>query len=578
MVDLIYNDISDFNEHFFESGKPISYIGAGFMGGKAKGLVSINDNLLSEINPSDFPDIETGIPKMVVILTDVFDAFMEQNNLYEIALSDAPDDRIAIAFQKAELPFKILGILRTFISKIHTPLAIRSSSLLEDSLNEPFAGIYGTKMTPNNQFDVDIRFNKLIEAIKFVYASTFFHAAKDYIKATKHKTEDEKMAVIIQEVVGSKHSDRYYPEISGVARSHNYYSSGNSKPEEGIVNLALGLGKTIVEGGFSWPYVPSYPKSVPPFNSISDMLKYTQTEFWAVNMGKTPEYDPINETEYLVKNGLECAENDNTLKHIASTYDVESDRTWIGLSGGGPRILNFAPILVAESVQLNNLIKKILQVCEKTFNAPVEIEFAVNLSEQVKRFGFLQVRPIAVSSKIINISDEEIMGEQVLISSENVLGNGSLVAIKDIIFADFKDFSNQTSCQVASEIQELNHKMVSENCPYLLIGYGRWGTSDPAAGIPVQWNQISGTRAIVEVPVEQFFFEMSQGSHFFHNVTSLKIFYFSLTPGTNYNFDENWLLKQKIVEEKKYVKHILTKNELIIKVDGRKRKGIIIKQ
>lgn len=577
MADFIYKDISSFDEDFFESDIPISYIGTGLLGGKAKRLAFINETLNSEINPSDYPGIELCIPKMVVILSDVFDTFMQQNNLYEIALSDTSDERIAMAFQKADLPFKIPGILRTFISKIHSPLAIRSSSILEDSMLEPFAGIYGTKMTPNNQIDTDTRFRKLIEAIKFVYASTYFKAAKDYIKATKHQTGDEKMSVIIQEVIGNAHHNRFYPEISGTARSYNYYSTGHAKPEDGVVNLALGLGKTIVDGGSSWFYSPSFPKSCPPFNSINDMLKLTQTEFWSINMGTPPEYDPIKETEYLVKKDLLCAEADGTLQHIASTYDVSSDRVWMGLSGKGPRILNFAPILVGESFPLNRLIKRLLLACEKATQTLVEVEFAVTLTDNKKRFGFLQVRPIALSSEKIDIPSEETAGNDVFISSNHVMGNGTVNSIRDIIFADFQNFNTKTAFLIADEIETLNRKLLNENKSYLLIGYGRWGTSDPSSGIPVQWQQISGAKVIVEVPIEQAYIEMSQGSHFFHNVTSFQVIYFSMSPGSAQQFDKDWLNKQKIVEEKKFVRHLRSENELLVKADGRTGKGIIFK-
>ncbi|MBN2213394.1 MAG: hypothetical protein JW723_04055 [Bacteroidales bacterium] len=577
MVDFIFKDISSFDEDFFESDRSISFIGTGSLGGKASGLVSISDILRSEINTSDFQSIEICIPKMVVILTDVFDSFMQENNLYETALSDASDDMIALSFQKANLPFRILGVLRTFISGIHSPLAIRSSSLLEDSLSMPFAGIYGTKMTPNNQHDVDTRFRKLTEAIKYVYASTYFRAAKDYIHTTKYKTEDEKMAVIIQEIAGSRYEDRFYPEISGVARSYNYYPTGHSKPEDGVVNLALGLGKTIVDGGFSWSYSPEYPKSGPPFNSSDDMIKNTQTEFWAVNMGAPPEYDPVSETEYMVQKNLSYAEEDGTLRHLVSTYDVDSDRFWTGLSGNGPRVLNFAPVLVAESFPLNKLIKTVLHVCENAVKSPVEIEFAVTLSHDVQRFGFLQLRPVRVFEDATDNPAEEAAGDRIFISSGTVLGNGMIDNITDIVYADIPNPDAKISYQVASEVEMFNRKLVNENRPYLMIGYGRWGTSDPAAGIPVRWQQISGVKVIVEVSVRSANVEMSQGSHFFHNLTSFRVIYFSLPAGTEIIFDRCWLSNQIVVEEMKYTKHIRTKGKLLIKADGRTGRGEVLK-
>jgi len=373
------------SKDFFNSEFPVSYLGEGELGGKAKGLENIYSVISSEIKPDEFPEFNINIPKMVVIRTDVFDTFMKTNDLYKIALSEENDDRIALAFQQAELPFNILGDLRLIAEEIKQPLAIRSSSLLEDAINAPFAGIYGTKMTPNNQFDIDTRFKKLTEAIKFVYASTFFQAPKNYIKATKHKTENEKMAIIIQEVVGEKYDDKFYPEISGVARSYNFYPPGNAKPEDGVVNLAFGLGKTIVDGGVSWAYSPSNPKKDPPFKSIKDMLKQTQLKFWSVNLGHTHDYDPINETEYLFEKYITEAEEHGTLKELVSTYDTAADRIWIGKSDDGPSILTFAPILKANTIPLNELIKKILKICEKAYNSPVETEFAVTLNKKINR-------------------------------------------------------------------------------------------------------------------------------------------------------------------------------------------------
>jgi hypothetical protein len=369
----VQKNLPKFNRKFFDSNERISCIGTGSLGGKAQSLAFINNVLNSNFNTSKFPQIEVSVPTMVVLRTDIFDTFMKRNNLYETAYSDIPDDRIAHEFQKADLPFEILGDLRMIISQVHSPLAVRSSSMLEDAMFEPFAGIYETKMTPNNQPAPDIRFHKLDEAIKFVYASTFFKSAKDYLKATIHSTNDEKMAIIIQEIVGNRQYDRFYPILSGVARSYNFYPMGRAKPKDGVVNLAMGLGKTIVDGGISWTYSPAYPNINPPYNSIGDLLKLTQTDFWVVNMGKPPAYDPIKETEYMLKEDLTKAEMDGTLKNIASTYDIQSDRISIGIGANGSRILTFAPLLVLNKIPLNDLIKSLLSLCEEAIGTPVEI-------------------------------------------------------------------------------------------------------------------------------------------------------------------------------------------------------------
>jgi len=569
------------DKQFFNSEYSISYLGDGKLGGKANGLEYINIIISKEIEEKKFPDFDISIPKMIVIRTNIFDLFMKTNNLYKIALSDASDERIALAFQKADLPFNILGDLRLIVTEVTQPLAIRSSSLLEDAMHEPFAGIYGTKLTPNNQLDVDTRFRKLTEAIKYVYASTFFKAPKNYIKATKNSTEDEKMAVIIQEVVGNEHGNKYYPEISGVARSYNFYPPEEAKPEDGVINLALGLGKTIVDGGVSWAYSPAYPKKNPPYKTIRDMLKQTQLKFWSVNLGQLPEYDPINETEYMIEKYLTEAEEDGTLKQLVSTYDSIADRVWTGQSGSGPRILTFAPILKSETPPLNNLLKEILKVCEKAYSSPVEIEFAItentNKNKKKYKFGFLQVRPMVVSSEEVKIKENEFEGENVLLSSNHVLGNGSNNEINDIVFLKIGNFQAKYTYKIAKELEEINKKFVAENKKYLLIGFGRWGTTDPWAGIPVDWSQISGAKVIVETSVEQMMQEMSQASHFFHNITSFQVSYFSVPFREHKKIDWDWLYDLDTVEETIFIKHAKTKNPLIIKVDGRTGKGVILK-
>ena len=350
-----------FDRKFLKSSDKFTCIGDGSLGGKASGLAFINDIINEKINQDEFPQVEIGIPRLTVICTDYFDAFLNRNKfLTDVINSDFSDERIAHEFQKADLPVEILGDLRSITQEVKTPLSIRSSSMLEDKKDEPFAGIYSTKMIPNNQITNDERFHKLTEAIKYVYASTFFKAAKDYLAATKHSVLDEKMAVIIQEVVGDRFNDKYYPVISGVARSFNYYSIGKSKPEHGVVNLALGLGKTIVDGGITWTYSPAMPKISPPYANTGDLLKNTQTKFWAINMGHIPQYDPINEIEYLINPDFPEADCNGTLKYIASTFSESSNRLVIGIGHDGPRALNFAPLLQLNEFGFNGLIKKLL--------------------------------------------------------------------------------------------------------------------------------------------------------------------------------------------------------------------------
>ncbi|MGQ9705629.1 MAG: PEP/pyruvate-binding domain-containing protein [bacterium] len=577
--DLIHKDITRFDRHFFDGKDRFTYIGSGSIGGKAQGLANMKRFLESQFSSGFDSKITVNIPTLTVITTEFFDLFMEQNDLYEIAYSDMRDDLIAHAFQKAELPVQLLGDLRALISQVKTPLAIRSSSMLEDAMFEPFASVYETKMIPNNQHDVDMRFKKLVEAIKFIYASTFFKNAKSYMQMTRYTTKDEKMAVIIQEVVGCRYGNRFYPNISGVARSYNFYAFGELKKEDGVIDLALGLGKIVVDDGISWSYSPSHPQKDPPYNNIGDLLKQSQTEFWAINMGKPPIYDPIKETEYLMKYNLKDAEYDNVLNFIASTYIPQDDKIVMGVGDRGPRILNFAPILRGGRLPLNELLKKLLEMCEDTYGTLVEIEFAVNLDKKncaPANFGFLQVRPMVVTHEEVEVSKEDMNADNVLLASENVIGNGFLDNIKDIVFVRPENFSESCTQIIAEELDKFNHQLIKEKIPYLLIGFGRWGTSDPQAGIPVKFGQISGAKVIVEATLPDMNFGLSQGSHFFHNITSFKIFYFSIYHWSDFKIKWDWLNKQNVVSETKFVRHIKLNKPLLIKVDGRKGRGLIL--
>jgi len=560
---------------FPETSERIYRIGTGSLGGKAQGLANIQEVLEKNFRYTDYPNIEIEIPNLATICTDVFDAFMERNALHDIAYSDLPDDRIAYAFQRAELPFEILGFLRSLVTWHHMPLAVRSSSLLEDALYIPFAGVYATKMTPNNQLSIDERFNKLVEAIKFVYASTFFKSARDYIRATQHTSQDEKMAVNIQEVIGKQFGSRFYPELSGVARSYNYYPIGRANPEDGVVSLALGLGKTIVDGGITWTYSPRYPNVDPPYRAVSELLKQSQTEFWAVNVGDPPDYDPINEDEYLLLENLTVAEADRALHYLVSTYNPFSDRLVSGMPTEGARVLTFSPLLVMRELPLNDLILHLLDICASALNNPVEIEFAMTFNPH--RFGFLQVRPMAVFSDEVNISEDELNGDHVFAASDKVLGNGILNSIQDIVYVKPENFAFKNSRSVAPELARMNQNLLSERRPYLLVVFGRLGTTDPWLGIPVNWGQVSGAKVVVEATPENANVELSQGSHFFHNIISLGVKYFSIPQSGKYHIGWQWLEQQQAVAETHFLRHVRLPTPILIRVDGRRGWGVIHK-
>jgi hypothetical protein len=543
------------------------------LGGKAQGLLAAGE-VLSGLDENG--GITVDIPALTVIGTSIFDAFIQRNDLQRLATSTRPDARIADAFQRADLPFEVLGELRALANRWTMPLAVRSSGLLEDTMQRPFAGVYGTKMIPNNAYDANTRFQKLAEAVKFVWASTYFKIARDYCQATGLDIREEKMAVIVQQVVGKRHGDRFYPELSGVARSFNFYPFPPARPEDGVASLALGMGKTIVDGGKSWSYSPAYPQAPPPFGSIDELLNQTQTEFWAVNLGEPPEYNPIKETEYMWKDDLAAAEYDGTLAHLASTYDPQSERLTLGMGMRGPRVLTFAPLLEMDRIPVNRLIQRLLAGCENKLGGPVEIEFAMTFNPH--RFGFLQVRPMAVPTGDQSIDAEDLKDKQVIAASEQVLGNGTLEEIRDVVYVIPQRFELQHTRQIAQELEEINRSLIHENKPYLLIVFGRLGTLDPWLGIPVTWGQISGAKVIVEAAQENVRVEPSQGSHYFHNIVNLGVKYFSIPYSSPYKVDWSWLDSQETLREGHFTRHIRPSGGLHVKVDGRRGRGVIYRE
>src|ERR1051326_2038412 len=572
-----------FDRKFWDGTFRCTQIGSGSIGGKASGLVFIKDLLAKQFDATSFPDIEINVPTMAVIATDCFDQFIAQNNLGDLRLDEMSDDRIAHAFQKCNLPVELLGDLRALIVQVKAPLAIRSSSLLEDALERPFAGVYATKMIPNNQPDPDTRFRRLVEAIKFVYASTYFREARDYIRTTGTGPGEEKMAVIIQEIVGQRRGDRFYPDVSGVARSYNFYAFEPARPEDGVVTLALGLGKTIVDGGIAWTFSPAYPKKPPPFDSVGDLLKGTQTEFWAVNMGKPPAYDPISETEYMVHASLADAEADDALYLLASTYDSERDRVVSGIGTRGPRVLNFAPLLVQGQLPLNDLVKTLLSAAEKTVRAKVEIEFAMTFQGRPgeglrARVGFLPVRSMVVSDQVVEVTVEDLSDPCAIVASEMVMGNGSEDEIQDIVFARPDRFSPLNTPAIARELESINRELRDQKRPFLLIGFGRWGSSHSSLGIPVNWSQISGAKAIVEATLPGMNVELSQGSHFFHNLSSFKATYFMVHFDGRFPINWDRLNEQRLIRETEFVRHVRPTESLSVRVDGRTARGVVLSQ
>ncbi|MBN1319251.1 MAG: hypothetical protein JXA87_00275 [Thermoleophilia bacterium] len=566
-----------FDRRFLEGDEAFSRIGSGELGGKAAGLAFIRAAVLP-VMPALMPTAGTvSVPTLAVITTDVFDAFLARNDLLDTARSDLPDDRIAHAFHRAELPAEFLGDLEALVQKTHVPLAVRSSSMLEDALAHPFAGTYATKMIPNNQHMADDRFLGLTEAIKFVYASTFFAAAKAYRAAVGVPDDSEKMAVIVQEVVGHRHGDRFYPEVSGVARSYNYYPMPHSRPEDGIVGLALGLGKTIVDGGACWGYDPSRPAAPPPAASPHAVLAETQNQFWAVNMGHA-SYDPLRETEYMIRSSLSAAEADDTLHFVASTYDPESDRLCPGVGRAGPRVIDFGPLLSLRLLPLNECIRAMLAGSKEAMGQEVEIEFAATLGhprDPSLRVGFLQVRPMAAPGSTVAVAEDELHDQKTLVASRCCLGNGVLHRLRDIVYVRPETFDPAKTARIAEDLASINRTLLASGERYILLGFGRWGTSDPWLGVPVEWGQISGASVIVEAALPSVSPEMSQGSHFFHNLIGSNILYLSVPPEEGLRVDWDWLGEQEVVNETESVRHVRTQDPVSVRVDGTSRRGVI---
>lgn len=568
------SDVPTFDRRFLRSGAPFMRIGDGELGGKGRRLLEILPDLKGLRD--GVSGLRVDVPQTLVLTTEPFDRFIRHNGLAGIGTTGLPDDRIVRAFLDGDLPTEVLGDLRALMEEVKAPLAVRSSSLLEDSRERPFAGVYGTKMIPNNQPDADTRFRALVEAIKFVFASTYFRQARAYRAAADCPEDTEKMAVLIQEVVGRRHDERFYPDISGVGRTFNYYPFGGARPEDGQVTLALGLGKTIVDGERAWSYSPARPHSPPPFASVEERLQNTQLTFWAINMGRAPEYDPTAETEYLAQCGLQLADYDGTLPSIASTYDASSDRLVAGTGPRGARVVDFAPILVLERFPINHAIRAVMTRCESRLG-PVEIEFAVTLPKEGQesdvRLTLLQVRPMLVSDAPVELSDADLEREPALAIAQHAMGHGMRSDIRDVVYVKPDAFASTRTHAMAGELEEMNRTLTREGRRYLLIGFGRWGTSDPSLGIPVQWEQISGAAVVVEASLPGFVIEPSQGSHFFHNLSSFEVLYLLVRHDQRRSIDWTALNAHAAVNETETLRHVRLAEPLDVRVDGRSGRG-----
>ncbi|MBE9468800.1 MAG: phosphoenolpyruvate synthase [Bacteroidetes bacterium] len=572
--------ISKFDNDHFDEYLIFSRIGEGSLGGKGRGLAFIDSLIKKYQLLYDYENVFITIPRTVVICTDIFDEFMESNNLYKFGLSNYNDEKILKRFVKAKLPKSLVDDLKTFISFVNNPIAIRSSSLLEDSHYQPFAGVYSTYMIPNDKTNIKKMIESLTTAIKSVYASVYFKNSKAYMEATSNVIDEEKMAIILQEVCGTKFENKFYPTISGVARSINFYPISPEKPEDGIANIAFGLGRTIVDGGITLRFSPKYPKKILQLSSPEMALKNTQKKFFALDLNIDNFKPSVNEEVNLLKLKIKDVENDNSLKNIISTYDFENNVIKDGTGLNGKKIITFSNILKYNTFPLSQILDTILEIGQKEMNNPIEIEFAVNLNtaNKTRIFNFLQIRPIVEDKETINFKIDDIPHNKTIIFSNSALGNGTIKDIHDFIYIKPKEFNAANSQKIADEIDEINAQFVKNNKSYVLVGPGRWGSSDPWLGIPVKWSQISQARVIVEAGLENYRIDPSQGTHFFQNLTSFKVGYLTINPFINDGFyDINFLDNQKAKYESKLIRHILFEEQITIKIDGKNNKGVVFK-
>jgi len=571
--------IAIFEKDRFDEFSNFARIGNGSLGGKGRGLAFLGNIVKTHIELNEHPNFPVILPKTVVLCTDVFDEFMENNNLYSIALSDVDDEEILRAFLNAKLPERLYDDLIAFFEVVKSPLAIRSSSLLEDSYYQPFAGIYSTYMIPN--LEDKRKMLKLIrDAVKSVYASVFYKDSKAYMNATQNLIDQEKMAIVLQEVVGNNYGGRFYPTMSGVVRSLNYYPIGNEKAEEGVANVALGLGKYIVDGGTTLRFSPYHPNNILQLSSVEYALRETQRQFYALDMQDITNEFSINDGFNLQKLNIKDAIADDSIRYISSTYEPTDQVIYDGYYEGGRKIISFANILQHELFPVSEVLQKILRIGQEEMGRAIEIEFAVNLKNKDKgAFYLLQIRPIVQNKQAMTEDLSLVPPEDTLLVSDNALGNGIVDDIFDIVYVKSKGFSAANNQHIAYEIEKINKEFTQKDTEYILVGPGRWGSSDSWLGIPVKWPYVTNARLLVESGLENYRIEPSQGTHFFQNLTSFGVGYFTINPYLKDGgiFDEDFLNNQPAVFETDYIRHVRFEKPMILKINGKKKYGIVLK-
>ena len=569
--------VAEFKRERFDRYSNFARIGEGSLGGKGRGLAFIDNMIKRHPDFEDFENASVAIPKTVVLCTDIFDEFMDSNRLYQLALSDADDETILRAFLRAKLPDRLVEDFFAFFDVVKSPIAIRSSSLLEDSHYQPFAGIYSTYMIPFMEDKYEM-LRMLSDAIKGVYASVFYKDSKAYMQATSNVIDQEKMAVILQEVVGTQYGDRYYPAISGVARSINYYPINDELAEEGTVSLALGLGKYIVDGGLTLRVCPYHPHQVLQTSEMEIALRETQTRFYALDLKNTGQNFSLDDGFNLLKLHVKDAEADGALNYIASTYDPYDMVIRDGIYPGGRKVITFANILQHDVFPLARLLQLAQKYGQGEMRRPVEIEFAVNFNANNKTgvFYLLQIRPMVDMKADLDEDLNLIPEDKLILKSENSLGHGMMDDICDIIYVKTDGYTASNNQLIAYEIEKLNKKFLDEGKHYVLVGPGRWGSSDTWLGIPVKWPNISAARVIVEAGLTNYRVDPSQGTHFFQNLTSFGVGYFTINAFMNDGiYNQDYLNSLPAVEETKFLRWVRFEKPLTVKMDGKKKIGVV---
>ena len=571
--------VAVFEKDRFDKYSYFARIGEGSMGGKGRGLAFMGYITKKHQELNKYNNLPVTIPKTVVLCTDIFDEFMEANKLYPLALSDIPDEDILKHFLAAKLPKRLVADFLVFFEAINNPIAIRSSSMLEDSHYQPFAGIFSTYMIPyvEDKFEM---IRMLSDGIKAVYASVFYKDSKSYMIATQNLIDQEKMAIVLQEIAGTRYDNHFYPTISGVARSLNYYPLGDEKTEDGVVQMGLGLGKYIVEGNQGLRFSPLHPNKILQLSTVDSALKETQTRFYALSMDAIEQEFAVDDSFNFVKLGLKEADADGTLRYISSTYDPNDMIIREGYYPGGRKVISFVHLLQHNMLPLAEMLDRVLKICRSEMGREVEIEFAVNLeSQRQATFYLLQIRPIVDSKEVVTEDLSLIDANDTILYSPNALGHGSISNINDVVYVKTKGFSAANNSIIAREIEELNKTFVVDDDNYVLVAPGRWGSSDPWLGVPIKWPHISQARVICEIALDQYRIDPSQGSHFFQNLTSLGVGYFTVNSFIENGgfFNEEFLNEQPALFETEFIRHVRFENPFTIKINGRKKIGVVMK-